>query len=82
MRDDHFDLIKHSGMTRTLTVLGATGSIGQQTLDVVRRYPEEFDVLALTASRGSDVLASYVLSSILLMQWLEVNRNLINFGAG
>ena len=57
MCDDDFDLIKCSDMNRTLTVLGATGSIGQQTLDVVRRYPDEFDVLALTASRGSDVLA-------------------------
>ncbi len=42
---------------RTLTVLGATGSIGQQTLDIVRRYPEEFRIRALTARRGSDALA-------------------------
>lgn len=32
-----------------LTILGATGSIGQSTLAVVRRHPEQFSVFALTA---------------------------------
>ncbi|MFA7269614.1 MAG: 1-deoxy-D-xylulose-5-phosphate reductoisomerase [Sterolibacterium sp.] len=32
-----------------LTILGATGSIGQSTLDVVARHPERFEVVALTA---------------------------------
>ncbi len=32
-----------------LTILGATGSIGLSTLDVVSRHPERFEVLALTA---------------------------------
>ncbi len=44
-------------MKRSLTILGATGSIGQQVLDVVRRYPDEFEIRALTAMRGSDTLA-------------------------
>ena len=34
---------------QTLTVLGATGSIGRSTLDVVARYPERYRVYALTA---------------------------------
>ncbi len=34
---------------RGVTVLGATGSIGESTLDVVARHPERFRVLALTA---------------------------------
>ncbi|MCW5622053.1 MAG: 1-deoxy-D-xylulose-5-phosphate reductoisomerase [Burkholderiales bacterium] len=34
---------------RTLTILGATGSIGQSTLDVVTRHPQRFRVAALTA---------------------------------
>ena len=32
-----------------LTLLGATGSIGQQTLDVVVRHPERYEVFAVTA---------------------------------
>ncbi|MBU6208115.1 MAG: 1-deoxy-D-xylulose-5-phosphate reductoisomerase, partial [Alphaproteobacteria bacterium] len=36
-------------MTRTLTILGATGSIGQSTLDLVARNPAQFEVIALSA---------------------------------
>jgi 1-deoxy-D-xylulose-5-phosphate reductoisomerase len=41
-----------------LTVLGATGSIGVSTLDVVARHPERFEVVALTGHRQVDVLAA------------------------
>ncbi|AFU98264.1 1-deoxy-D-xylulose-5-phosphate reductoisomerase [Simiduia agarivorans] len=37
-------------MKQTLTVLGATGSIGQSTLDVVARHPDRFTVYALTGA--------------------------------
>lgn len=39
-----------------IAVLGSTGSIGEQTLGVVRQNPESFDVLALTAGRNIDKL--------------------------
>lgn len=35
---------------QTLSILGATGSIGQSTLDVVRRNPERYRVLALSGN--------------------------------
>ena len=41
-----------------LTVLGATGSIGQSTLDVVRRHPERYRVVALTAHRQVERLVA------------------------
>jgi 1-deoxy-D-xylulose-5-phosphate reductoisomerase len=41
---------------QTLAVLGATGSVGVNTLDVVARHPERFDVFALTAMRRADIL--------------------------
>ncbi|MRR50179.1 MAG: 1-deoxy-D-xylulose-5-phosphate reductoisomerase [Rhodocyclaceae bacterium] len=41
-----------------LTVLGATGSIGVSTLDVVARHPERFEIIALTGHRRIDVLAA------------------------
>ena len=45
-------------MTRqTLTVLGSTGSIGTNTLDVVRRHPERFEVIALCAHTQVEALA-------------------------
>jgi 1-deoxy-D-xylulose-5-phosphate reductoisomerase len=40
-----------------LTLLGATGSIGQSTLDVVARHPERYEVFALTAHQRVDELA-------------------------
>jgi 1-deoxy-D-xylulose-5-phosphate reductoisomerase len=33
---------------RTITVLGATGSIGQNTINVIRRHPDKFRVFAIT----------------------------------
>jgi 1-deoxy-D-xylulose-5-phosphate reductoisomerase len=39
-----------------LTLLGATGSIGASTLDVVVRHPERFRLHALTAHRSADAL--------------------------
>ncbi len=35
---------------KTITILGATGSIGTSTLDLVEREPDRFEVLALTAN--------------------------------
>ncbi|MBC7831718.1 MAG: 1-deoxy-D-xylulose-5-phosphate reductoisomerase, partial [Hyphomicrobium sp.] len=42
---------------RSLTVLGATGSIGKSTLDLVLRNPEAFEVVALTAQSNVAALA-------------------------
>lgn len=43
-------------MKRTLAILGSTGSIGTQALDVVRKNPEHFEVYALTANHRIDLL--------------------------
>ena len=39
-----------------LTVLGSTGSVGTNTLDVAARHPERFKVFALTAARQVDLM--------------------------
>lgn len=41
---------------RHLAILGATGSIGSQSLDVVRQHREMFDIELLTANSNSDLL--------------------------
>jgi 1-deoxy-D-xylulose-5-phosphate reductoisomerase len=43
-------------MKQRLSILGATGSIGVNTLDVVARHPDRFEVFALTASTQVDLL--------------------------
>ena len=40
-----------------LAILGATGSIGGSTLDVVARHPDRFEVVALSAQRQAEALA-------------------------
>ena len=44
-----------------ITVLGATGSIGVSTLDVIARHPERYSVFALTAERRWQLLATQCL---------------------
>jgi 1-deoxy-D-xylulose-5-phosphate reductoisomerase len=44
-------------MRRRLTILGSTGSIGRQALDVVRRYPESFEIVGLSAGNDARALA-------------------------
>ncbi len=43
---------------RNLTILGATGTIGVNTLDVVARHPDKFRVVALTGQNQIDKLAA------------------------
>lgn len=45
---------------RRIALLGSTGSIGRQTLDVVRRFPEQFQVVALAARSNVQLLAQQV----------------------
>ena len=45
-------------MRQQVTVLGATGSIGLSTLDVIARHPERYAVFALTANRSVDEMAA------------------------
>lgn len=49
-------------MKQRITVLGATGSIGQQTLDVVARHPDRYEIFALTASTRWELLAEQCLA--------------------
>jgi 1-deoxy-D-xylulose-5-phosphate reductoisomerase len=43
---------------KTVTILGATGSVGTSTLDLIERAPEQFRVLALTANCDVERLAA------------------------
>ena len=47
-------------MTR-VAILGSTGSIGRQTLDVIRAHPDRFDVVGLSAWSNAGLLAEQIL---------------------
>lgn len=51
----------HDLITRKLCILGSTGSIGVNTLDVIRAHPDQFKVTALTAGRQIERLADQCL---------------------
>ena len=44
-------------MKKRIAILGSTGSIGQQTLSVVRQHPDRFEVVLLSANNSVDTLA-------------------------
>ncbi|HQQ70139.1 MAG TPA: 1-deoxy-D-xylulose-5-phosphate reductoisomerase, partial [Alicycliphilus sp.] len=43
-------------MKQRLTVLGSTGSIGTNTLDVVARHPDRYEIFALSAATQVDLM--------------------------
>ena len=43
---------------RRVLILGATGSIGQSALDIIRRHPDRFAVVGLTAGRNVEALSA------------------------
>ena len=45
---------------RKIVVLGSTGSIGRQTLDIVRAFPDEFDVVGLAGGNNTELLREQV----------------------
>jgi len=47
-------------LVKRLAVLGSTGSIGRQTLDVVRALPHRFRVVGLAAGKSIDLLAKQI----------------------
>jgi 1-deoxy-D-xylulose-5-phosphate reductoisomerase len=60
-------------MRRRLTILGSTGSIGKQALDVVRRYPDRFEIVGLSA--GSDARALAVQAAEFGPEYLALESN-------
>jgi 1-deoxy-D-xylulose-5-phosphate reductoisomerase len=55
-------------MPKHIAILGSTGSIGTQTLDVVKSHPDELIVEVLTANKNSDLL---------IKQAVEFNPNTV-----
>ena len=45
---------------KAITLLGSTGSIGTQTLDIVTQYPDEFRIVGLASGNNVEMLASQI----------------------
>lgn len=59
-------------MMKKITILGATGSIGMQTVDVVKNHPDQFQVVALSAgyniSKVEEILATIPVSYVCVVK--------------
>lgn len=47
-------------MHTTISIIGSTGSIGRQTLEVIQKHPREFKVVALACYENIDLLAEQI----------------------
>lgn len=45
---------------KAITLLGSTGSIGTQTLDIVAQYPDQFRIVGMAAGRNIELLAQQI----------------------
>jgi 1-deoxy-D-xylulose-5-phosphate reductoisomerase len=63
---------------RTVTILGATGSVGQSTIDLIARDPGAYGVEALTGGRNLDRLAA---DAVRLRARLAVTCDAASYGA-
>jgi len=53
--------IKTQSPRKRVTMLGSTGSVGTQTIDLIVRHPEKYDVVALTAQKNVKLLVEQAL---------------------
>ncbi|MEX1102668.1 MAG: 1-deoxy-D-xylulose-5-phosphate reductoisomerase [Dehalococcoidia bacterium] len=58
-------------MKKRVAILGSTGSVGRQSLDVIRRLPDRFEVVALAAGRNDAELARQVAELNPRYAWAE-----------
>ena len=49
-------------MKRKIVILGSTGSIGKQTLDIIKNYPDEFDVIGLGGWENVNLLKEQIIA--------------------
>lgn len=47
-------------MNRNIALLGSTGSIGTNTLDIVRKYPDKFKIISLVAGKNIELLIKQI----------------------
>ena len=45
---------------KAITLLGSTGSIGTQTLDIVAQYPDQFRIVGMAAGRNLNLLVEQI----------------------
>jgi len=60
-----------------IAVLGSTGSVGRQALEVIRQLPDRFQVVALAAGRNTPELARQVAEFRPAYTWADADRSAV-----
>ena len=47
-------------MKKKIAILGSTGSIGRQTLDIIRKNKKNFKIMLLTANKNHNLLSKQI----------------------
>ncbi len=69
-------------MTKRVAILGSTGSVGRQALDVVRQLPERFEVVGLAAGRNDAELARQIAECRPRYAWAEADTPALRDACG
>lgn len=56
---------------KNIAILGSTGSIGTQALDIVRMYPDKFKVVGIAAKRNAELLLKQIMEFKPLLAFIE-----------
>ena len=68
------------GKKKKLSLLGSTGSIGTQTLDICRERPEQFECVAMAAGSNLDLLANQSLFLlVMVVKWMFFVPNFVDW---
>ena len=62
-----------------IAILGSTGSIGTQALEVIEANPETFDLQVLTANNNADLLDLYFLIQYYSFSSKDYNTNYLYY---
>jgi len=52
--------LRYRGSMKNIALLGSTGSIGTQTLEIANRFPDRFNIISLVANRNVQLLKSQI----------------------
>ena len=52
--------LRYRGAMKNIAILGSTGSIGTQTLEIVNRFPDLFNIISLVANRNVQLLKDQI----------------------
>lgn len=65
---------------KAITLLGSTGSIGTQTLDIVATHPDRFELVGIAAGNNVELLAQQVRQFKPKIVAIRNSENSLNYG--